>query len=272
MAVTEEESIDASYLDVTAEELLAVCSMVGVPPPFQVVGAGDVDVEAVSAAARRGRRSLLARGLARTVESDEQIDEALATTMETVSAPGLAAFVTALTQDGQSLTGMYVDDARAVVLGTLEPGLFRLRLLPPDVFGAALVLVCGLEDAVDAGPIEPSELPLDPALLDDDGADERVVAEAVTRLVASLPPAVRATFGAGGTTTSVIGVVRDPSGDLVTRSLVWHRSSDDRWAELQLADQVLRVVPASPGHLSERLVDIASRPVPASNGSEGAPT
>ena len=266
MAVTDEVSqdgapeVDAGYIDLTVEELVAAASAMEAAPPAHVVGGPSIDRETIETAVRVGRRSLRARGLLRTADDVEQIDEALAQVALTAGSPAALTTVTSVDAAERSVTWCYVDDDNLVVSSTLEPGLFRIRLLPAEALGAALGIISGLDAAEAVGSVPEFSVDLSGAVSAvESGAPDPsdAVVDAISSALSHLDPgALEALTGSSGRSTSVAMVRRGSDGETGVTQVSWWRTDDHRWSEIAVDDEVLRGRPTTPAELRSRLVEV----------------
>lgn len=260
MVITD-EGVDSSYLDVTGEEVLAAASALGSAPPAQVVGTGVPDASMIESAVRVGTRSLRARGLMRTYEGDEQIDQALAECVSTAGVPTGITVVVQASPEHQSLTWLYLDADRLVVISTLEPGLFRLRLLPIEGYGAALSIVSGLDAPTFVGSLDEFRLDLGGVIdavealpVDQRSADSSDAVAAVHGALTHVDgAAMRILEGRDGTVTSVVSILPSPEGGRVRHQTSWYSTTDGEWSRLDLAGNVIAGTPTTPQALLEEL-------------------
>jgi hypothetical protein len=259
--VIADQEVDSSYLDVTGEEVLAAASAVGSAPPAQVVGAGVPDASMVESAVRVGTRSLRARGLLRTFDSDEQIDQALADCVSIAGAPTGVTVVVQASPDQQALTWIYLDSDRLVAISTLEPGLFRLRLLPIEGYGAALSIISELDDASFVSSLDEFRLDLSGVVdavealpVDQRLADSSTAIAAVHSAMMHMDRAAMSVLeGREGSVTSVVSVLPSPDGGPVRHQTTWFASTDGEWSRLDVAGNVIAGTPTTPKELLNEL-------------------
>jgi len=242
--------VDASFVDLTAEEVVAIAAMLDVLPPLQIVGPEPPDPEAITIAAGIGRRSLIARRLARTIDGVEQIEQLLAESIRTTSNPQIMTIVTKVSEADQAITWLYLDETGVTVVSNLEDGLYRLRRIPGDAFGPALELVSGLDDTTGAPMngfvIDIGELS---DAMEAGGGDTTgsAVEEATDHLRASvLASALGSQDAEGGEATSVSMLWRsEDNADQVT-SIVWYRNGAGQWSHVTIDGRLITGEPSSP--------------------------
>jgi hypothetical protein len=259
MAVSSDEiELAGGYIDVTAEELIAAAAATGVAPSAQVVGPVPPDRDTVETAVRVGRRALLARGLMRGSQQDLEIDDALAESVSIAASPRTLTVISTVSAAERSMTWCYEGDEDAVVLSTLEPGLFRLRLLPAEALPAALEIIGGLDGATGTGAFPEFTVdvsgPIEAA--DGGGGDAESLDQAVRTVVDELDPAVLGRLaGTGGECTSVVVLRRGPDGAVISTETSWFRTDADEWSQVVVAESRVTGRPTDPAALREQIID-----------------
>ncbi len=268
--VNDDQVIDPSYVDVTGEEIIAAAAALDTAPPAQVLGGRPPQASMLESAIRVGTRSLRARGLLRTADEIDQIDQGIADCVTTAGSPERVVVVTSASSASQAVTWLYLDGERLVVMSTLEPGLLRLRLLPAESFGAALTIVAGLDEPHFTGSLDGFDLDLASVLqaVDDLPPDQRSPAspEATAAVHMALTglngDAVGVVGDLVGTVTTVAFLLPGPAGPQPALT-TWLATDDGIWSRLALTDTAISGSPTTPSELLSELENLTSGSPPS---------
>ncbi len=219
----------------------------------------------LDSAIRVGTRSLRARGLLRTVEGVDQIDQGIADCVTTAGSPERVVVVTSASSSSQAVTWLYLDGERLVVMSTLEPGLLRLRLLPAVGFGPALTIVAGLDEPHFTSSLDEFDLDLASVLraVEDLPPDQRSpespeATAAVQRALTTLDSdVVGVVEGLDGTVTTVAFLLPGPTGQQASLT-TWLATDDGVWSRLTLTDTAISGSPTTPVELLADLENLTS--------------
>ncbi len=142
------------YIDLTMEEMVALARAIElrIPAPVLTTGPPPSD-EVLATAAKVGRRVLVARGLAKSVEGGAEIDAGV---LDAIEGLCTGAVVTAIGHVGTSWaqTWLVAGQEDTVVASILSSGNYRLRVVPTELLPSVIVKLSSLdrEGAGEAAP------------------------------------------------------------------------------------------------------------------------
>lgn len=215
------------YVDLTAEELIALGAAVGVRLPTRLLGQelDEVQLEQVGAV---GRRSLLARGLVQAVDGGHEMPVALSDAIERMGDPFVITVVATISRAERSVSWLFIGRSELTVLTGLADQNLRLRALTIADLPGALARLSGLDhDLVPAGV---QEFSLDLARFGAAVSEARSAGGGAEDTAALLQASgvgldhlddALVAFGGDGVVHAVVTTYPDPDGTPKSSSTAW---------------------------------------------------